>query len=101
MATGEIKTLLFSDGVSVATPTPVSSGKTLTDTAGWNGTTTTSVVYDVTSLNLPDATQAFWVFLDSTRKQIFPDVAPTGTQQVTVTAGEVLPSGTYYLMGFY
>ena len=102
MTTGEVKTLLFADGIVVADPTPVQSAKRLpADTTNWNGATTTQVVYDVSSLNFPDAHDCLWFFTDGTNTQIGAKVTPTGNQEVTVTTGEVIPSGTYYLMGIY
>lgn len=100
MATGEVRTLLFSDGVNVATPTPVPTAKTITDSSGWTGSVTT-ITYDVSSLGLPDATAALWFFMNSAKKQIGADVTPTDTTHVQVSVDEKLPAGTYYLMGVY
>lgn len=99
MTTGEVKTLLFSDGVTVSPPTQVQVANQITDTTNWNNTQTT-VTYDTSAL-MPDARLATWTLKNSSYKQVQADISSADATHVTVTVDEPLPSGTYYLFGIY
>lgn len=100
MTVGEVKTLLFADGVVVTAPSPVTVGKTITDTTGWTGSAT-SVTYTVTSADVPDARTTVWIFKNSSYKQILADISSADATHVTVAVDEPLPAGTYYLTGVF
>lgn len=104
MARGEIKALLFADGVAVtaavAAPTSVA---TITDTSGWNGSTAT-VTYDLSVYSVTDAKAYQWTFQDlssNSYKVLNPEIDfPSATSiRVTFGTGFEPSAGTYRLIG--
>jgi len=112
MARGEIKALLFADGVSVTAATEVQFGWTYDDATGWDGVAT-SVTYDLTngtllaaSPNPPsDARKAQWFLKKPSGdnyEQVLAKITTPSATSVVVDAGDfVLAAGTYRLVGVY
>lgn len=104
---GEVKTLVFADGVTVTAPTQVQSQAYFTDTTGWTGSVT-SITYTLSAANqsrVPDARLATWVVKKDNAgqpgEQILAQISCPSATQVTVTVDEPLPFGTYYFFGSY
>lgn len=112
MAKGEIKALLFADGVSVTAATELQLAWTYDDATGWTGAVT-SVTYDLTngtllaaSPNPPsDARKAQWFLKKPSGndyEQVLVKITTPSATSVVIDAGDfVLPSGTYRLVGVY
>ena len=99
---GEIKTLQFSDGVSVTAPTTVTGQKHVEDDAAtWDGVETTHT-YTV-SANISDSTKAMWSLRDAANDyiDIGGDVDFPAVTQVRFTFAVPPPAGTYRLVGIY
>lgn len=106
MARGEIKALLFADGVSVTAATLSPQARYYkTDTTGWTGSVST-VTYSVASADdnggtLDNSRLYAWTLKDVAQNylQVLADIDfPTATT-VRVTVGENLAVGTYVLVG--
>lgn len=102
MPRGEIKSLLFADGIAVTAATAAPTYVALiTDTTGWTGSVN-SVTYDVSSYGITSSKDFFWQLQDLSSNnymQIGAEIDfPTATT-VRVTTGDNLPVGTYRLLG--
>ncbi len=104
MPIGEIKTLVFSDGVVVTAPTPSTAQFVITDTTGWTGSQTT-INYAISTAvpaTMPDSRLAQWTLKDANYKQLIgPEIDCPDATHVRVTVDIALPVGTYYLVGNY
>ncbi len=106
MARGEIKALLFDDGVSVgSTPTaPSSFFFSLTDSTNWNDVQT-QVSYNVAAGDdngnvVTEARVMLWtLYKGSTRQRMDFDLDFPDATHVRITVGIPLAAGTYYLVG--
>lgn len=101
MAIGEVKTLVFADGITVAAPTPSPASRVITDSSNWTSSTKT-ITYDVSSIvGTSDAADWTWFFKDSTKTLEGADCTPTDATHVQVNCGVAPGAGTYYLWGIY
>jgi len=112
MARGEIKALLFADGVSVTPATELQRNWTYDDATGWTGAVT-SVTYDLTNTTLlaaspnppSDARKAVWFLKlpsgSNFEQELAKITTPSATSVVVDTGDFVLPAGTYRLVGVY
>jgi len=98
---GEIKTLEFSEGVSVVSPVTIFQFFELEDDSGdWDGATSTKT-YDV-SATISDARKMDWSFQDAANNRRVlqgADIDFPSATQVRVSFGVNIPSGTYWLIG--
>lgn len=105
---GEIKALLFSDGVEVteAVDAPVGASYFLTDDSGdWDGVEYEKT-YDVTQEDdngnvVGNAKEMIWAFKSGTEDLTGYKITYPSSTQVRVTFGEAFPpdAGTYFLVG--
>lgn len=98
---GEIKKLLFSEGVSVTAPGLLFRQSYFeADAVNWDGVVKT-VTYDVSS-SVTDATKMLWQFQDNANNNRIltgADIDFPSATQVRVTFGVSIASGTYTIVG--
>ncbi len=102
MPTGEIKTLVFADGISVTAPAASAASRVrIVDSTGWNGSVAT-VTYDVSAYT-DDATKLVWTLKDSANNSLQVegiDIDCPSATQVRVTVGtDFKLNGTFVLVG--
>lgn len=96
---GEVKTLVFASGVSVAGgAVPISYY--LSDTTGWTGSVS-EVAYDVSDQSISESYKMIWELRDPNASYVNMGgvVTHTSGTNVTITFMENLAVGTYILIG--